>query len=533
MVIRTAVLCAIEAVLVTLLALQVFAEPKAPVPHPEAPPTHDAAHPRPAPALTAPGPTPAPTSPAAASDPAPVPRDEVAAKWNPADPIGVLLTGAVRHRDGRPADATIRAARDKKTVGAVVEAGGCYAMLGLAPGEWTITLGGTGVVETSSTLVVTDEAVQRADFVVDAAFPVRVLIVTPAGTDATMALRTAMPGFGDFSVAGQRDRFPDQLAPTDYGRVFVGDAKWSSEMNPKDGFAGTLHLAALPAHVALLQRHLVLEQQVVQPDQKEVKFTVDVEALQKLAASAIVRVLDAGTGEPLAKARVSLDTSNRGGRGQPVDAEGRAVLAGLSPGLLRCQIDAPEYETMYTTVRLDSGQRLDLGDVRLGPMVKLTGTVLDADGKPATASLTWAELKWRLTPAAFATNRSARTEADGTFTLWGTGRGTIAIAAADQAGNVARGVFDNPPATPIVLRLAKPCELQVTRPNDPTRAFTVTLFDAARRAIAGFPVEPRRTGTPLRMPAGDYTFEVHDEQFRLVQSGSLTFGATPCSLEIR
>ena len=35
------------------------------------------------------------------------------------------------------------------------------------------------------------------------------------------------------------------------------------------------------------------------------------------------------------------------------------------------------------------------------------------------------------------------------------------------------------------------------------------------------------------MPAGDYTFEVHDDQQRLVQSGTLTFGVTPCAVEIR
>lgn len=85
MVIKTAVLCAIEAVLVAWLAVQVFAEPKASGLNSQAPPAHDAADPRPAPVLTTTGPTPAPTSPAAANDLAPVSRDEVAAKWNPAE----------------------------------------------------------------------------------------------------------------------------------------------------------------------------------------------------------------------------------------------------------------------------------------------------------------------------------------------------------------------------------------------------------------------------------------------------------------
>jgi hypothetical protein len=376
--------------------------------------------------------------------------------------------------------------------------------------------------------------VQHRDFTLDPSFAVRVAIVTPDGGDAARALATALPQFNDFTVAGRRERFPERLAPTDYGMVFVGDAKWDAQRNPKDGFAGTLHLAALPAHVALLQRHLVVEQQVVQPGQQEVKFVVDVAAMKALAGSATVRVLDAATGAPLTTARVELNTSNRGGGGAKVDADGRAVVEGLSPGLLRCHITAADHEAMYTTVRVEPGQRLDLGDVRLGGALPLQGTVLDADGKPAGASLAWTELKWRRQPtAAFATNRSARTEADGTFSLWGTGAGAIAVAARDQQGNVAMGVFDNPPPEPVVLRLCKPCDCVVTRPADPARAFTVTLFDGARRPVTARTLEPRGVKSTIGLPAGEYTYEVHDDQDRLVQSGTVTLGERPSSVEIR
>jgi len=188
---------------------------------------------------------------------------------------------------------------------------------------------------------------------------------------------------------------------------------------------------------------------------------------------------------------------------------------------------------MYTTVRVETGQRLDLGEIRLGKAAPLRGTVLDADGKPATAELSWTELKWRTAPTKFATNRVARTEADGTFLLWGSGRGAIAVAARDTQGNQARGVFDNPPANPVVLRLGKLCDFVVTRPPDPTRAFTVTMLDGNRRAIAAETLEPRTPKITIQLPAGDYTFEVHDEQDRLVQSGALSFGPTPSALEIR
>lgn len=531
MVARLALVCAVELVFVLALGLAVFAAPAASEAQPidRTVPTAEpsAAH------LSVPvaAPAPPPVQVEAAS---PLARTEVRAKWRDDDQVGVLLTGTLRLRDGRPADASVTLSLDKVRKTASASADGSYAVVGLQPGEWQVALQGQSVVDGKATLTLTDEAVQRHDFELDASHAVAVRIVTADGQDATRALRLALPQWGDYFVAGQRDRFPDRLAPTDYGVVFVGDAKWRGEMNPVDGAAGTLHLTSLPAHVALLQRHLVLEQKLIQPGEAQVEFVVDVNAMKKLAGSATLRVLDAATGEPLGKARVSMHTSNRGGGGPPVDAEGRVVLEGLSPGLLRCEVNAAEHESMSMTAHVMVGERLDLGDVRLGPLVPFTGTLLDADGKPAAAAnITWTDLKWRTRPTAFASNRSVRIEADGTFSLWNTGRGQLAVTARDQTGNVAVGVFDNPSPDPIVLRLAEAGECVVRRPTDPTRAYTVTLFDSAQRPVAAHTLDPRHTSLAIRLPFGTYSFEVHDEQARSLQRGSLTFSATPCAVEIR
>ncbi len=531
---RLALLCVVELVVVVALAVAVFASPGwsegRPVdagPAAGAPPTPEAT-------LTANTSKPPSALPAAGESPYPPARTQVKETWRADDPVGVLLTGTLCLRDGKPAEASVTLSRAKVRTTASAAADGTFALVGLQPGEWTVTLRGTTVVEATETLIITDEAVQRHDFVLAASYAVAVRIVTPEGKDGTSALRKALPWWGDWFVAGQAERFPERLAPTDYGAVFAGDARWSGEMNPVNGAAGTLHVTSLPAHVALLHRHLVLQQKVVEPGQADVEFVVDVDALKRLAGSAMVRVLDAVTGEPLAKARVAMNTSNRGGMGLPVDADGRRVLEGLSPGLLHCEISAADHESMYATVRIEVSERLDLGEVRLGPMVPFQGTLLDAEGRPAsTGNVTWADLKWRTQPTAFATNRHAGIDADGVFTLWNTGRGLLTVTARDQTGNVAVGVFDNPPPAPVVLRLAAPGECLVRRPVDATRAFTVTLFDAAQRPIAAHALDPRQTSLPIRLPFGAYTYEVDDDEGRSLQRGALTFSAAPCTLEIR
>jgi len=530
-------LCAfviVELAIVVLLAVALFGSgvsaPK------DAAPGADPgrAVPVPAPADVPASAEPAPVVPSAPSPAEPSPtRTAVAARWNPDDPVGVLLTGSVRWNDGRAAaEASVGLRRGKDFRSGSSSKDGSYAVVGLAPGEWSLTVRADGAVDREETVTFDDLAEQRRDLVLDPSFAVKVRIVTADGQDGTRALRVAAPFLGDLYVVGRRERFPERLAPTDYGAVFLGDAKWDRVMNPVDGAAGTLFFAEPPpAHAALLLRHVVVDQQLVQPRQAEVEFVVDPEAVKKLCGRATVRVLDEATGAPLADASVMLGKG--GGLGTPVGADGHATIEGLSPGYLRSSITAKDHENFYTTLFVDAGQTLDLGEVRLGASLPLRGVVLDADGKPAAASLSWTELKWHRTSRSFASNRSARTEADGTFSLWGTGRGLIAVRARGQDGKIAMGVFENPPPQPIELRLVPGAECTVSRPPDPTKAYTVTFYDARRRGLTAVTLEPRSPKTTVSLPPGDYTFEVHDERERLVQSGSLQFGPTPCALEIR
>ncbi|MFT4840934.1 MAG: hypothetical protein ACI8UD_000514 [Planctomycetota bacterium] len=520
---RLVVVCVVELIVVAWLTMQVFATPIAAAPQSEPAVPAASFNSAPQPAIGETQQSELNASKAATTE---MHREPVAMPWQPDDPVAILLTGVVRWSDGGVVESpSVTAKQGKVRADGEGSSNGNYALVGLTPGEWQVQLHIEGGAKAVETLVITDDATQTRDFVVDRTFPIVVKIVSADGEDGTRAMRKAF-GYMSFQVAGNKERIPDRLAPTDGRRSFLGDAKWRPEQNP-DKLAGTLHLTSSPAHVALLFRHIVIDQQVVAPGQTEMKFIIDIDALKALAGSASVRVLDLDTGQPIEGATVSGSNNKTG-------SDGRVVLENRSPGMMRLQIDKKGYETIYTTVQITAGQRLELGDMQLGPKLQLTGKIVDADGKPVGgAQITWAKLKWLGSTRPFATNRKTRSEADGSFVLWNTGRGPIAVTALVGPKQAAHGVFENPQATPVVMRLAERLTCTVNWPKDPTRAFTVMLFDEQRRPLTASVFQLPWGRSKILMPRGNYAFEVHDERHQLLQSGTLLFGDKPCHMEIR
>jgi hypothetical protein len=259
---------------------------------------------------------------------------------------------------------------------------------------------------------------------------------------------------------------------------------------------------------------------------------IDPAAVRARLASARVRLVDAATGQPIEKVRIALNSSSDGGGGNMTDADGRAVLEGLLPGVLHLSIQAKDYENVWATYRFAAGETRDLGELRLARAMPLRGRTVDGDGRPVPASIEWTELKWRTEARKFAHNRSARGEADGTFSLWGSGPGRIAIQATAADGRKAAGVFDNPPAAPVELVLREPATLVVTRSADLTQTFTLTMFDQDQRPVEAWSIEPRQRKAHYRLPPGTYGYEVRDNADRAIRTGSVTLGSSPVALEL-
>ncbi|CAE7359372.1 unnamed protein product [Symbiodinium sp. KB8] len=465
---------------------------------------------------------------------APPTREAVASNWDPDSPFGVILTGELRLSDGSPVEAHLTAAQEGEYAGQRSGAPGTYVFSGLRPGDWTIKVRGDRIAAHEETITLTTTAIQRHDLVLEPSFPVRVTIVTPDGADARMAAMRALGDMTPFSIVGQRERFAERYAANDYGAVRIGDARWDRARTQQDGLLGTLTFRSLPAHIAVMMRHLVLQQQVVSPGQEEVRFVVDVEELQTQMASATIRVLHEPAGLPLAGARVRLKSSGGGGIGgqATTDDSGRAIVERAMPGLLRLSVSASNCETLCRTVELQPGQQLDLGEMRLGRRAEFRGVVLGPDGQPAGARVQWQPLKGLDGPTPFRHNYSTTPDSEGAFELPDVGPGLVAVQAYGDGDLRALGVFDCPTTDPITLQLAPTGKCRFTREPDPTRAFVVTIYDAQRRPLNGYAIAPSADDYPVRLPHGTYSFEIHEGR-KLRRSGTLQIGSEPIEVVIQ
>ena len=158
---RLLVLIAIELAVVVFLGLQVTAAPAVatqsgtPAPAVAPPPT-----------ATEPGTVTGQPEHIAtdAAAPAPAQRTEVQTQWNADDPVSILLAGTVHWSDGtRVEETNVYLSQDREHRDAAGGKDGSYAVVGLTPGTWRLTVRNEGAVEQSQDLEVTYAALQELE----------------------------------------------------------------------------------------------------------------------------------------------------------------------------------------------------------------------------------------------------------------------------------------------------------------------------------------------------------------------------------
>jgi hypothetical protein len=530
----------VETVALALLAARWFGSEAAgePVLVPAAPTTAPKA-PSPASGSSADAPSPQPA-------PAPAATPRIAAAHEGAnvvagDPVGVLLQGTVRSAvDGSLLDGVnVTLHRDKEyRIG--TSAGGDYAIAGLAAGEWIVRSRAEGFAPHEATVVLDERAFQRLELELAPSYVVQVKILDSAGkplergTSSMVAVATEEPLAGD-------------LPPTFQSALrSFGIGEWSSydgfggRAQPKKleaGFAGELLLRrAPPAFASLLLRSTLLQSQRIEPDQREVVFTLDAADLATKFGTVRLRLLD-DTGQPIAGVRVGIGTAQGGGGGVVTGDDGVATTTRALPGIGQLTLHGgKDREGLNRFVRVPAGGTLDLGDVVLGAAEKLTGVVLGPDGKPANgARVQWTELDGRTFPGPLVDNHSTQADAEGRFEIWHCGRRRYVVNARSSSGAFGFATVDarNGAPTQLSIHLSTPTTVSLRCTAPATAGYVVTALapDRSPAAVAVLGTEYRPPS--MELPPGSYTIEIHDMLTdALKRSFPLEVGAQPLTIEV-
>lgn len=158
-------------------------------------------------------------------------------------------------------------------------------------------------------------------------------------------------------------------------------------------------------------------------------FVVCILAVPSFASQIIEgRVVDAATGEAISGVKVQIfpaDGPPANGFATATDAQGRFRIEGVKAGVYRAMYSAAGYSPMPDAGALpppfpvvDGGESVRL-EVKLQPMARISGRVLDATGKPVPNASIWLirQNKWCMPPECNPDHRQSKTGENGEFAV--------------------------------------------------------------------------------------------------------------------
>jgi hypothetical protein len=320
--------------------------------------------------------------------------------------VGILVHGAVLDPDNRPADlGSWNGLQADSGLGQPrsVEVGpdSTYAISGLTPGAWTLSIDAQGWRPWRRELTLSAaQPVVRLDIVLQPAVVLDIKAFTPSGEPLTKSLQALLQGGNSWNArlgAIATLQPPPAALPETSARLYerwgIGDFSDAANRLSQDDampadVIGRLELdEPLPAYVSLMFRHLVLQTQSVEPGSKEVVFVVPPSALEALLGGVRLRVIDEESRQPITDAYANLFDSQSSGGGLPPDATGLFQWERQRPGLLELSVTAPDHEKWDGEVSVPAGGVADLGTLELSPAMAARGVVLDESGQPHSVNL--------------------------------------------------------------------------------------------------------------------------------------------------
>ncbi len=433
-----------------------------------------------------------------------------------------------------------------------VSGDGTYAFRTLPLGTYWLSASADGFRRVDEKVELRAEQPQvRQDFKLAKAVVIKVKLVTPDGGELRVGLKAKRgparavlpiatrdhPGSRFFEVRGSLNN--------PYG---VGNF-WNFgplvEALPA-GYMGVVVLRCeLPAYVSLVNYHVVLATQRVEPGTDEVVFVLSQEALNANVASVRVRTIDSVGRKPVAGAIVMVSSSGSGtDKGAATDASGLVTLEGLAPGRIDLSIGAAGYGNVFGVIDAEPGVLTDLGDVVLDREVEVHGRFVDEKGEGVKVSYQLGVLDPASGKLQMDRNSHETSTASGEFTLSGLGRKQYVLRTAnhdavldpkrDETTWVSGHVLVDVRAGPIsglVIRL-QPASLLVLRVlGESPDGLRFRVDDQDGRTL----VADRFYGPgsrPLKLPPGPYQTALLDERGNVLAEKSVTLRSQTVEVEL-
>ncbi len=470
------------------------------------------------------------------------------------DPLGIVLFGAIRARNGQPVSEARVTILDEDTgeyLNADVGKRQGYAISGLKPGPCKFTVRAAGFRSLDQPLTIEPTPVrQRLDATLDAAVRIKVKVLTPDGTPIADALRAEkMPWGVGVTVIATRTRPTQDLPATDQreaAELSVGgitEGGFGAPPRLPKEYLGTIELRCdPPVFVSAVVRNAILATQEVSAPVDEITFHVSVDAVKQRLCTFKVKLVDAESGSPITSALVGLNDRQTGGPGQKVDANGSVQIENVRPGLLRMSIDGPSeagFERVIQTIRFAPGETVDLGVLRLNKAVTIEGTLIDKSEKPVSGNLTVLSLDRRDPTLDFETNESFATEADGKFKISRVGRGRYLIRSRGSSGEAVASTIVDTSAGPVTgarLQLVGATRVILdVRPNPQSIvASSIVIEDSRGAFVTGrriYSVTNGNFGWTLNLVPGSYTVRVYADRTE-ARATSLVVGTSPMRVPV-
>ncbi len=437
----------------------------------------------------------------------------------------LLVFGAVESASGEPVtEASIALWNDEGEQKSATVARDSWSVVGLLPGAWHIRATARSCYPLRDELTLASSSAEtRRDLTLQKALALRIRFVDPEGkavvgtASRTDPILTSLGAVATREHPGLRLLGAETNIPSggDSGQYLTRRPSGSVEGLPDD-CAGLLVLTEPPpVFVSAVLGNLVLESRLVDGTGEEIAFTVDLEGLKSNLSTLTLRLVDAETGAPL-EGSVTPRFRNGGVPGVRTGADGVVRVENLVPGLRWLDISARDHQRADRIVRLEPGQMLDLGELRLARERTVKGRVVDEEGRPVTVGFNF--LSSDLVRGPLDLERFVGWPGGESFQLPGLGSGEplLLMRAQDFAVNPLLIETDEQGSLTALARRGTPVLLKHTRQLQ--RGLHYAIADSAGRPfwLCGVYSE---VPIKLRLVPGSYQLlEGQDEVFTLVRT---------------